>query len=128
MQKSTLLVLNTITAAAVAKFQTDIAAGKQPTVEGLISAIKTAIWREVNDAPDGSDYELIVCGIIPQSSEHAAKTGEYVKSLQGMEKNIAKIILGIKLLDGGFHIPADFNLQQEMEEFKDSFISEINKK
>lgn len=128
MQKSTLLILNTIATAAVAKFKADFSAGKQPTVDGLISTIKTSIWREVNDAPDGSDYELIVCGIIPQSSAHAAKVGEYVKTLSGIEKNIAKIILGIKLLDGGFHIPADFNLQQEMEEFKDSFISEINKK
>lgn len=128
MQKSTLLVLNTIAAAAVAKFQADFAAGKQPTVNGLINTIKTGIWREANMAPEGSDYEKIVCGIIPQSSKHATEVGEYVQGLSGLEKNIAKIILGIKLLDGGFHIPADFNLQQEMEEFKDSFISEINKK
>lgn len=82
----------------------------------------------MNDAPDGSDYELIVCGIVPQSSKHAAEVGEFVKGLKGLEKNIAKIILGTKLLDDGFHIPADFDIKKEMEEFKDSFISEINKK
>lgn len=46
LQKSTLLILNTIATAAVAKFQADFAAGKQPTVNGLISTIKTGIWRE----------------------------------------------------------------------------------
>lgn len=117
----------TIAAAAVAKFQADFAAGKQPTVAGLVSTIKTGIWREVNDAPEGSDYELIVCGIVPQSSQQAAKAAEYVKGLSGIEKNIAKIILGLKLLDGGFYIPVDFDLVKEMEEFKSSFIEEINK-
>ena len=129
MQKSTLLILTTVAAAAVAKFKADFAAGKSPTVADLISNIKTALWREIpSDTADGSDYENIVCGIIPQTSPQSRKIGEYVTSLKGMDKNIAKIILAIKLIDGEHYIPVDFNLQQEMEEFKDSFIQEINKK
>ena len=128
MQTSTLLILNTIAAAAVAKFKADFAAGKQPTVADLIGNIKTALWREIPvDTPDGSDYENIVCGLIPRTSPQSVKVGEYVKSLKGLDKNIAKIILGLKLIDGGHHIPVDFDISKEMEVFKDSFILEINK-
>ena len=128
MQKSTLLVLTTIAAAAVARYKAAYVAGKQPTVSDLIYDIKSALWREIpSDTPDGSDYENIVCGLIPQTSPQATKVGEYVKSLTGIEKNIAKIILGIKLIDGERYIPVDFDIQKEMEEFKDSFIQEINK-
>lgn len=103
-------------------------AGKQPTVGDLIADIKTAIWKEIpSNIPDGSDHEKIVCGIIPQTSPQSRKIGEYVIGLNGLEKNVAKIILGLKLLDGEFYIPVDFDLQKEMEGFKSSFIEEINK-
>ena len=129
MQKSTLLVLSTIATAAVAKYKADFAGGKQPTVADIISNIKTALWREVpSDTADGTDYENIVCGLIPQTSKQSIKTAEYVHALKGMDKNIAKIILAIRLIDGEHYIPVDFDISREMEEFKDSFISEINKK
>lgn len=128
MQKNTLLILTTVATAAVAKFKADFAAGKNPTVADLISNIKTALWREIpSDTADGSDYENIVCGLVPQTSKQSVKTAEYVHALKGMDKNIAKIILAVHLIDGEHYIPVDFDLQKEMEEFKDSFISEINK-
>ena len=129
MQKNTLLILTTVATAAVAKFKADFAAGKDATVADIISNIKTALWREIpSDTADGSDYENIVCGIVPQTSPQSRKVGEYVHSLKGMDKNIAKIILAMRLIDGEHYIPVNFNIQKEMEEFKDSFISEINKK
>ena len=129
MQTTTLLILNTIAAAAVAKFKANFVAGKQPTVDGLIGDIKSALWREIPaDAPEGSDYEKIVCGIVPQTSPQSVRVGEFVLGLKGLDKNIAKIILGIRWLDGEHYIPVDFDIKKEMEEFKDSFISEINKK
>lgn len=128
MQTSTLLILNTLAAASVAKFKADFIAGKKPTVDSLINDIKSALWREVpSDTADGSDYENIVCGIVPQTSPQSRKIGECVIGLKGLEKNIAKIILGIHLLDGEHYIPVDFDLVKEMEGFKQSFISEINK-
>ena len=128
MQKTTLLILTTIATTAVARYKAAYVAGKQPTVADLICDIKSALWREIpSDTPDGSDYENIVCGIIPRTSPQSVKVGEYVKSLKELDKNIAKIILGLKLIDGGHHIPVDFDISKEMEEFKDSFISEINK-
>ena len=129
MQKTTLLILTTIANAAVARYKAAFVAGKQPTVGDLICDVKSALWREIpSDTPDGSDYENIVCGLIPQTSPQATKVGECVKSLKGLDKNIAKIILGLRLIDGELRIPVDFDIQKEMEEFKDSFISEINKK
>ena len=129
MQKNTLLILTTIATAAVSRYRAAYVAGKQPTVADLICDIKSALWREIPaDTPDGSDYENIVCGIIPQTSPQATKVGEYVKGLKGLDKNIAKIILGIKLIDGERYIPVDFDISKEMEEFKSSFIEEINKK
>ena len=128
MQKTTLLILTTIATAAVARYKAAYVAGKQPTVADLICDIKSALWREIPaDTPDGSDYENIVCGIVPQTSPQATKVGEHVKALKGLDKNIAKIILGIRLIDGEHYIPVDFDLQKEMEDFKQSFISEINK-
>ena len=128
MQKNTLLILTTIATAAVSRYRAAYVAGKQPTVADLICDIKSALWREIPaDTPDGSDYENIVCGIVPQTSAQSIKVGEYVKAAKGLDKNIAKIILGLKLIDGERYIPVDFDLQKEMEEFKDSFISEINK-
>ena len=129
MQTSTLLILNTLAAASVAKFKADFIAGKKPTVDSLINDIKSALWREVPaDTADGSDYENIVCGIVPQTSPQSRQSGEYVVALKGIDKSIAKIILGIHLLDGEHYIPVDFDLQKEMEDFKQSFIEEINKK
>lgn len=128
MQKSTLLILNTIVAAAAAKYMAAFAAGKEVTVAGLIGDVKTALWREIPaETPDGSDYENIICGLVPQTSPQSIKTAEYIHSLKGMDKNIAKIILGTCLLDGGHHIPVNFDIVKEMEEFKDSFIESINK-
>lgn len=128
MQKTTLLILTTIANAAEARYKAAFVAGKKPTVGDLICDIKSALWREIpSDTPDGSDYENIVCGLIPQTSPQATKVGEYVKSLKGLDKNIAKIILGLRLIDGELRIPVYFDIQKEMEEFKDSFISEINK-
>lgn len=129
MQKTTLLILTTIANAAVARYKAAYQPRKQPTVADLICDIKSALWREIpSDTPDGSDYENIVCGLIPQTSPQATKVGEYIKSLKGLDKNIAKIILGLRMIDGELRIPVDFDIQKEMEEFKDSFISEINKK
>ena len=127
MQKNTLLILTTV-AAAVSKFKADFAAGKSPTVADLISNIKTSLWREIpSDTADGSDYENIVCGLVPQTSKQSVKTAEYVHALKGMDKNIAKIILAIRLIDGEHYIPVDFDIAKEMEEFKDSFIESLNK-
>lgn len=128
MQKTTLLILTTIATAAVARYKAAYVAGKYPTVADLICDIKSALWREIpSDTPDGSDYENIVCGIIPQTSPQSVKVGEFVKGLKGLDKNIAKIILGLRLIDGELRIPVDFDLVKEMEDFKQSFISEISK-
>lgn len=129
MQKTTLLILNTIATAAVAKYMAAFAAGKDATVADLIGDIKTALWREIpSDTADGSDYENIICGLVPQTSPQSIKVAEYVHSLKGMDKNIAKIILGVCLLDGGHYIPVDFDIVKEMEDFKQSFIEELAKK
>lgn len=129
MQKSTLLVLTTIATAAVEKYKADFAAGRNPTVLDIIINIKNALWREVSaETPDGSDAENIVCGLIPQTSPQSIKTGEYVKTLTSLDRNIAKIILGTRLLDGEMYLPAGFDMAKEIEEFKSSFISELNKK
>ena len=129
MQKTTLLILTTIATTAVARYRAAYVAGKQPTVADLISDIKTALWGEIPvDTPDGSDYENIVCGIVPQTSAQSIKVGEYVKAAKGLDKNIAKIILGLRLIDEERYIPVDFNIVKEMEDFKQSFIEEINKK
>lgn len=131
MQKNTLLILQTIVAAAAAKYMSAFAIGKEVTVADLIADIKSAIWREITSdtaIADGSDFENILCGLVPQTSPQSVKVAEYVHSLKGMDKNIAKIILGVCLLDGDHYIPVDFNIVKEMEEFKDSFISELVKK